>query len=150
MLLVKTTLAIGVRWGSRRCVMRNDPRKFVRNTTSLPFSSANLVPDGNSPMPALWTSMSIFFSSFAHRAQNARTLSISLVSSFQQKIRRFPSDPIWATIDFTAASPFSKVRHARKTVAPCFARLVAMDRPMPLFPPVTMAIWSDRSREDGL
>src|SRR5215213_438508 len=50
-------------------------------------------------------------------------------------------------ICFTAAAPFSALRPASTTVAPALASPSAMPRPIPPFPPVTMATRSVRSNK---
>src|SRR5262245_3321910 len=94
--------------------------------------------------PALLTMTSSRPRSRAVRSTSSRTASSCLTSTAMAKERR-PSFSISAR----TGSRFSIFRLATTTSAPARANSMAMDRPMPTPPPVTMAIFCSRENGDA-
>ena len=111
------------------------PVRLLRTTTSKPLALIAAAAAGNWP-PALLNSpwMRPFFATIA------ATASLTCASSRMSKACVSQVPPAASISPFTAAS-FSGLRPVITTWAPSAAISCAVQRPMPLPPPVTITVW---------
>ncbi len=115
--------------------MRKPPVRLVRTTASQPFSEMSRSGAGNWP-PALFTRPSMRPCAASTASTVAQTCSSSRMSQAW-----VVAAPPAAAISAHTVSSFSGLRPMSATFAPRAASSWAVQRPMPLPPPVTTTDW---------